>query len=107
MPLEPHEREEIDRLWTNYNATAATVREEQIRLRLFEERLERMGTDAAASNAQVAIQLDRLSKSVQGLRESVITMDVQKSPKGGLIDRWLPIFISLVAILVAAKDLLI
>jgi hypothetical protein len=107
MPLEPHEREEIDRLWNEHNAAAVLLRDQQLRLHLFEDRLERMGADAAKSSAQVSMQLDHLSMTVQSLRESILKVRVRNDVKGGLIDRWLPMLISLVAILVAAKDLLI
>ena len=104
MPFDPHERDEVDRLWSEHNAAAKELRDQQIRLRLFEERLERMSNDAASSNGRVALQLDHLSEGVQALRDSILTMQVQKDTQGGLVDRWLPMIISLVAVLVAAKD---
>lgn len=106
MPLEPHERAEIDRLWTEHNAQAAVLTDQQTRLRLFEERLERMSTDAANSNGKVEAQLTKLADNLLALDRSLNKFEVQQDTRGGLVDRWLPLLISALCAVAVVKDLL-
>lgn len=105
MSFEPHERHEIDRLWNEHNAQVAIVSEQQTRLRLLEERLSSMSTEAAKSSGAVGKQLDQLAQNVKALSNSILTFEVQQSTRGGLLDRWLPLCISGVCALAVVKDI--
>lgn len=99
MPLEPHERNEIDRLWTQTNANTGQLQELSVKQEVWTAEIKRMNKDQSESSGRVAGQLDTMNSTIQGLSRSLTILETQGTTKGGLVDRWGPLLFSAVTLI--------
>lgn len=102
MPLDENERREFNALWDKADETQRQASELNTRLAITSERVETLSRSMSEANGRNDARLKAIEVKLQELHKEVITMVVRYSTKGGLIDRWLPISIAVVAVLISA-----
>ena len=102
MPLDTNERREFDALWDKADKTQNQVSDLVTRVAITTERVESIDRAMNEANGRNDARLAAIEQKLQELHKEVITMVVRYSTKGGLIDRWLPISIAFVAVVISA-----
>ena len=102
MALDENERREFDALWAKADKTHDEVAELKTRTAILSDRFESMERAMSERAGRNDARLSAIEKRLESLKEDMTTILVRYSTKGGLIDRWLPICIALVAVIISA-----
>jgi hypothetical protein len=96
---------DLTRFWREHNAHGQTLNDHETRLRLSEERYDRMTAESARNYGEVVAQIGQLSNNVQKLGESMLKMQIiakaSEDSRSHIFDRWLPLVIAAGAVAVA------
>ena len=106
MAFDPDERNEVDALWQRTKSHEERISKAEMMVGLVDQRLEALSTELNKTNGKLTETLHRVVDEVRKLGEGMMRIQIRMETKGHLLDRWLPIIISVVAVGVAISQVI-
>ena len=97
--LNSNYRHELNKLWDKSDKLEAQVTELKVQTKHVTAKVEAMNDKMHESNGRLSAALSDLCAESKKLSDAVIRMDAENHTKGGMIDRWAPLAVGFVTLL--------